>query len=56
MHGCLLSPAGLGAPDLFHANMIAREMILEMGMGRRTGPVDLMHVVPQKVRQLHRCL
>ncbi|MEW5306932.1 MAG: hypothetical protein WDW36_009362 [Sanguina aurantia] len=36
---------GLGSPDLFHANMIAREMILTMGMGRKMGPVDLMHFV-----------
>jgi cell division protease FtsH len=34
----------LGAADSFHANMIAREMIMSMGMGRRMGPVDLMHV------------
>ena len=33
----------LGAADTFHANIIAREMILSMGMGRRMGPVDLMH-------------
>ena len=44
-----LSPAfhpshtALGAADTFHANIIAREMILSMGMGRRMGPVDLMH-------------
>jgi len=36
---------GIGAPDVFHANMIAREMILGMGMGRRMGPLDLMQVV-----------
>ncbi|KXZ53715.1 hypothetical protein GPECTOR_6g632 [Gonium pectorale] len=35
---------GMGSPDLFHANLIAREMVLSMGMGRRTGPVDLMRV------------
>jgi len=39
---------GMGAPDLFHANMIAREMVLAMGMGRRMGPVDLMHVVDKQ--------
>ncbi|GLC69378.1 ATP-dependent zinc metalloprotease FTSH 1 [Pleodorina starrii] len=36
---------GMGSPDLFHANLIAREMIMSMGMGRRTGPVDLLRVV-----------
>lgn len=36
--------SALGAADVFQANMIAREMILSMGMGRRMGPVDLMHV------------
>ena len=43
----LLTPpppsTALGAADTFHANIIAREMILSMGMGRRMGPVDLMH-------------
>ncbi len=34
----------MGAPDLFHANLIAREMILSMGMGRRTGPLDFLRV------------
>eukprot|EP00878_Enallax_costatus_P001473 GHUV01001624.1.p1 GENE.GHUV01001624.1~~GHUV01001624.1.p1 ORF type:complete len:977 (+),score=283.07 GHUV01001624.1:432-2933(+) len=38
---------GLGAADLFHANMIAREMILSAGMGRKMGPVDLMHLHPK---------
>lgn len=33
---------GLGTPDLFHANMIAREMILSAGMGQKVGPLDLM--------------
>jgi hypothetical protein len=28
---------GLGTPDLFHANMIAREMVLSAGMGRKVG-------------------
>ena len=37
------SSTALGAADTFHANIIAREMILSMGMGRRMGPVDLMH-------------
>lgn len=36
----------MSAPDLFHANLIAREMVLALGMGRRMGPLDLMHVVP----------
>ncbi|KAG2495020.1 hypothetical protein HYH03_006952 [Edaphochlamys debaryana] len=35
---------GMGSPDLFHANLIAREMVLSMGMGRKTGPLDLMRV------------
>ncbi|KAG2437047.1 hypothetical protein HYH02_011309 [Chlamydomonas schloesseri] len=35
---------GMGSPDLFHANLIAREMIMSMGMGRRTGPIDLLRV------------
>ncbi len=35
--------AALGSADVFHANMIAREMIMSMGMGKRMGPVDLMH-------------
>jgi len=35
----------MGAPDLFHANMIAREMVMTMGMGRRMGPVELMKLV-----------
>lgn len=26
---------GLGSPDLFHANMIAREMVLSAGMGSK---------------------
>lgn len=38
----------MGAPDLFHANMIAREMVLSMGMGRRMGPVDLMYVLDKQ--------
>lgn len=38
------TPAGMGSPDLFHANLIAREMIMSMGMGRRTGPIDLLRV------------
>ncbi len=38
---------GLGAADLFHANMIAREMILSAGMGRKMGPVDLMQLHPK---------
>ncbi|KAG1670583.1 hypothetical protein FOA52_012156 [Chlamydomonas sp. UWO 241] len=33
----------LGAADTFQANVIAREMILSMGMGAIMGPVDLMH-------------
>ncbi len=33
--------------DMFHANMIAREMVLAAGMGPKMGPVDLMHVVAQ---------
>ena len=33
----------MGAADTFHANVIAREMILSMGMGKRMGPVDMMH-------------
>ena len=37
--------AGLGSADLMHANLIAREMVLSMGMGSKMGPVDLMHVV-----------
>ncbi len=40
--------AGMSSPDVFHANMIAREMVLGMGMGRRMGPFDLMHVVQQQ--------
>ena len=40
---CHPSRPALGAADTFHANIIAREMILSMGMGRRMGPVDLMH-------------
>lgn len=39
--------AGLGVQDMFHANMIAREMVLAAGMGPKMGPVDLMHVVAQ---------
>jgi len=35
--------AALGSADVFQANMIAREMILSMGMGATMGPVDLMH-------------
>jgi hypothetical protein len=35
---------GLGTPDLFHANMIAREMVLSAGMGRKVGPMDLMRL------------
>ena len=35
---------GLGAPDLFHANLIAREMVLSAGMGAKTGPVDALRV------------
>eukprot|EP00877_Chromochloris_zofingiensis_P008651 jgi/Chrzof1/4039/Cz13g18040.t1 len=35
---------GLGAPDMFQANMIAREMIMSAGMNQRLGPVDLMHL------------
>ncbi len=38
----------MGSPDLFHANMIAREMVLTMGMGRRMGPVDLMYVIERQ--------
>lgn len=38
----------MGAPDLFHANLIAREMILGLGMGRRTGPLDLMRASPNE--------
>ncbi len=29
---------GQGSPDLFHANLIAREMVLSFGMGPKTGP------------------
>ncbi|GFR51495.1 hypothetical protein Agub_g13859, partial [Astrephomene gubernaculifera] len=36
---------GQGSPDLFHANLIAREMVMSFGMGRRTGPLDLLRVV-----------
>eukprot|EP00798_Chlamydomonas_sp_ICE-L_P024177 gene24177-9766_t len=43
-----LHMTGISAPDHFHANMIAREMVLEFGMGKKTGPVDLMNVRPQK--------
>ncbi len=35
--------SGIGSADAFQANVIAREMVLSMGMGRRTGPLDLMH-------------
>lgn len=35
----------MGAPDLFQANMIAREMVLSMGMGRRSGPMDMMYLM-----------
>ncbi len=35
---------GLGVPDVFHANMIAREMVLSAGMGRKMGPMDLMRL------------
>ena len=35
---------GLGAPDMFHANMIAREMILSAGFNKKLGPVSLMQV------------
>lgn len=38
---------GQGAPDVFQANLIAREMVLSCGMGRKVGPVSLLeHVVP----------
>ncbi|KAL6745073.1 P-loop containing nucleoside triphosphate hydrolase protein, partial [Haematococcus lacustris] len=30
-------------PDMHHVNMIAREMVFSMGMGRRTGPMDMMY-------------
>lgn len=36
--------SSLGATDAFQASMIAREMIMSMGMGRRMGPMDLMFV------------
>jgi len=36
---------GLGAPDMFHANMIAREMVLSAGFNRKLGPVSLMQVI-----------
>jgi hypothetical protein len=32
-----LQMTGLCAPDLFHANMVAREMVLSAGMGRKMG-------------------
>ncbi len=35
---------GLGAPDMFHANMIAREMVLSAGMNSKLGPMDLMKI------------
>ncbi|WIA15942.1 hypothetical protein OEZ85_012685 [Tetradesmus obliquus] len=38
---------GLCAPDLFHANMVAREMVLSAGMGRKIGPMDLMSLHPK---------
>jgi hypothetical protein len=31
---------GLCAPDLFHANMVAREMVLSAGMGRKMGELQ----------------
>jgi hypothetical protein len=34
------------AADLFHANMVAREMVLAAGMGRRTGPIDALTLHP----------
>lgn len=34
---CSGQVTGLCAPDLFHANMVAREMILSAGMGRKLG-------------------
>jgi len=50
-------PAAMGAPDLFHANMIAREMVMTMGMGRRMGPIELMKLVQnQQVRARLRSL
>jgi hypothetical protein len=30
----------LCAPDLFHANMVAREMVLSAGMGRKIGELQ----------------
>eukprot|EP00879_Flechtneria_rotunda_P027270 GHRR01029205.1.p1 GENE.GHRR01029205.1~~GHRR01029205.1.p1 ORF type:complete len:107 (-),score=40.82 GHRR01029205.1:543-863(-) len=38
---------GMGAADLFHSNMVAREMILSAGMGRKVGPMDLMSLHPK---------
>jgi cell division protease FtsH len=35
---------GLGAMDLFHANSIAREMVMASGMSRRIGPVEMIHL------------
>jgi len=43
----------MGAPDLFHANMIAREMVMSMGMGRRMGPMDLMHIQDRQDLSTH---
>ena len=34
---CCLQMTGLCAADLFHANIVAREMILSAGMGRKIG-------------------
>jgi hypothetical protein len=34
---------GLCAPDLFHANMVAREMVLSAGMGRKIGECDMLY-------------
>ncbi|KAG1666581.1 hypothetical protein FOA52_000548 [Chlamydomonas sp. UWO 241] len=39
----------LGSTDVYHANMIAREMILSFGLGRKTGPAALMHVTSTAV-------
>jgi cell division protease FtsH len=35
---------GLGAIDLFHANSIAREMVMATGMSPRLGPVEFLHL------------
>jgi cell division protease FtsH len=35
---------GLGAMDVYHANSIAREMVMASGMSRRIGPVEMMHL------------